>query len=51
MFKMSLINENFMLKNATGKKLYEEYARDMPIYDYHCHLDPKMIAENSRFKN
>lgn len=51
MFKMSLINENFMLKNATGKKLYEEYARDMPIYDYHCHLNPKMIAENSRFRS
>ncbi len=48
---MSLINENFMLKNATGKKLYEEYAKDMPIYDYHCHLNPKMIAENARFKN
>lgn len=48
---MSLINENFMLKNNTGKRLYEEYAKDMPIYDYHCHLNPKMIAENSRFKN
>ena len=48
---MSLINDNFMLKNNTGKRLYEEYAKEMPIYDYHCHLNPKMIAENARYKN
>ncbi|MFH5835139.1 glucuronate isomerase [Proteiniclasticum sp. C24MP] len=48
---MSIINDNFMLKNKVGKKLYEEYAKDMPIYDYHCHLNPKMIAENARFRN
>lgn len=48
---MSIINDKFMLKNETGRKLYEEYAKDMPIYDYHCHLNPKMIAENARFKN
>ncbi len=48
---MSIINDKFMLKNETGRKLYEEYAKDMPIYDYHCHLNPKMIAENSRFRN
>jgi len=48
---MAFIHDNFMLKNETGKKLYHEYAKDMPIYDYHCHLDPKLIAENKRFKN
>ena len=48
---MSIINDKFMLKNETGKRLYEEFARDMPIYDYHCHLNPQMIAENTRFRN
>ena len=48
---MGIINDNFMLKNETAKKLYEAYAKDMPIIDYHCHLSPKMIAEDYRFKN
>jgi len=48
---MSFINDNFMLKNETAKKLYNDYAKDMPIIDYHCHLVPKMIAENKNFKN
>ena len=48
---MSIINDDFMLKNKVGKKLYEEYAKDMPIYDYHCHLNPKLIAEDARFRN
>lgn len=48
---MSFINDDFMLKNETAKKLYHEYAKDMPIIDYHCHLVPKMIAENKKFRN
>lgn len=48
---MSFINDNFMLKNETAKKLYNDFAKDMPIIDYHCHLVPRMIAENKNFKN
>ena len=47
---MSFITKDFMLKNKTAKKLYE-FAENMPIIDYHCHLSPKMIAENYQFKN
>lgn len=47
---MSFINDNFMLKNDTAKALYEK-VKDLPIIDYHCHISPKMIAENYRFKN
>ena len=47
---MSIINENFMLKNETAKKLYNA-VKDLPIIDYHCHLQPAQIAENHRFKN
>ncbi|MBQ3234735.1 MAG: glucuronate isomerase [Clostridia bacterium] len=47
---MSFINDNFMLKNKTAKKLYS-MVKDLPIIDYHCHLNPKMIAENYQFRN
>ena len=47
---MSFINDSFMLKSETAKKLYNE-VKDLPIIDYHCHLSPKMIAENYKFKN
>ncbi|MBR5139621.1 MAG: glucuronate isomerase [Clostridia bacterium] len=44
------INEDFMLKGKWAKKLYS-YVSDLPIIDYHCHLSPKMIAENHRFSD
>ena len=47
---MSFINDDFMLKNETAKKLYQS-VKDLPIIDYHCHISPKMIAENYKFKN
>lgn len=46
----NIVNDDFMLKNKTAKKLYA-MVKDMPIIDYHCHLVPKMIAEDYRFKN
>lgn len=48
---MSFINENFMLKSDTAKLLYEKYAKDMPIIDYHCHISPKEIYEDKRFES
>ena len=48
---MSFINDDFILKNETAKALYNNFAKDMPIIDYHCHISPKMIAEDYRFKN
>ena len=47
---MSFINDNFMLKTETARKLYAA-VKDLPIIDYHCHLSPKMIAENYQFRN
>jgi glucuronate isomerase len=47
----TFMSEDFMLKNHTAKKLYHDYAKDMPIYDYHCHLSAKEIAENKRYKD
>lgn len=45
------MDENFLLENQTAEKLYYQYAKDMPIYDYHCHLNPKEIAQNKGYKN
>lgn len=45
------LNENFLLKTKTAQRLYHEYAKDMPIIDYHCHLPPKQIAEDTQFEN
>lgn len=46
---MSFINDNFMLKNETAKLLYNKYAKEMPIVDYHCHISPREIYEDKRF--
>lgn len=45
------MDENFMLNNETAVKLYNEYAKDLPIIDYHCHLSPKEIAENKKYSS
>jgi glucuronate isomerase len=49
--KETFITDNFLLHNETAVALYHEYARDMPILDYHCHLPPDQIAEDHRFEN
>lgn len=45
------LDDNFILQNETAEKLYHQYAANLPIIDYHCHLDPKMIAEDHKFDN
>jgi len=48
---MSYVKENFLLTNKTAEKLYFQYAKDMPIFDYHCHLPEKHILENKPFQD
>ena len=48
---MGFLNDNFLLKSQTARELYHGYAKDMPIIDYHCHIDPREIYEDRRFKN
>lgn len=43
------LDKDFLLKTETAKILYHEYAKKMPIYDYHCHLNAKEIYEDRRF--
>ena len=45
------INEDFLLQSDVAKMLYHEHAEKMPIIDYHCHLNPKMIADDYKFSS
>jgi glucuronate isomerase len=45
------IDTNFLLQGKTAQQLYHEYAKDMPVIDYHCHLPPEQIAADHRFDN
>ena len=45
------LTKNFLLQTETACSLYHEHAAHLPIIDYHCHLNPKMVAENKRFDN
>lgn len=44
------MDENFLLNNKIAERLYHDFAKSMPIFDYHCHLNPKEIAENKTYK-
>lgn len=45
------LDDNFVLQNETAQELYHDHAKNLPIIDYHCHLDPKLIAEDYKFDN
>lgn len=45
------MTEDFLLSTPTAQKLYHDYAKEQPIFDYHCHLNPKEIAENRQFND
>jgi glucuronate isomerase len=47
----TFLKEDFLLLTKTAKTLYHEYAARMPIFDYHCHLPPKQIADDMQFEN
>ena len=45
------LDENFLLQNKTAQQLYHNYAKELPIIDYHCHLPPGQIAGDHQFEN
>ncbi len=47
----AFMDSNFLLQTETAKELYHNHAAKMPIIDYHCHLDPKMVATNHQFRS
>lgn len=48
---MSFLTEDFLLSNEAGRRLYHQFAEPQPIFDYHCHLSPKDIADDRQFQN
>lgn len=47
----TFIHDNFLLQNTAAERLYHEYAKDLPIIDYHNHLPPDQIASDHTFDN
>jgi glucuronate isomerase len=47
----AFMDENFLLETKAAEELYHNYAKDLPIIDYHCHLPPGEIAEDRSFEN
>ena len=47
----SFMDEDFLLETDTARQLYHERAEHLPIIDYHCHLSPKEIAEDHRYRS
>lgn len=47
----NFMNEDFLLKSKVSRKLFHEYAEKMPVLDYHCHINPREIAEDRQFEN
>ena len=45
------LTEDFLLDTEFARRLYHDYAKDEPIFDYHCHLPPELIAQNHQFEN
>ena len=45
------MNEDFLLSTETARKLYHDYAEQMPVLDYHCHINPQEIYEDRKFEN
>ncbi len=45
------MDENFLLHTETAQKLYHQHAAKMPIFDYHCHINPKDISDDRMFKS
>ena len=45
------MDENFLLPTRASRRLYRDFARDMPIFDFHCHLPAEHIAANHGFRS
>ena len=49
-FMKEFMDKDFLLETETAKTLYHEHAAPMPIYDYHCHVNPREIADTILIK-
>ena len=47
----AFMDRDFLLETETARRLFHDYAENMPLVDYHCHISPREIYENRRFNN
>lgn len=47
----TFLDDNFLLHSKVAEELYHQYAKDLPIIDYHNHLPPDQVAANKQFDN
>ena len=47
----NFIDDDFLLQTDSAKRLYRDFAKEMPIIDYHCHLPVEQIADDHHFAN
>ena len=47
----TFMSQDFLLDTETARLLYHEEAASLPIIDYHCHLNPKEIALDHKFRS
>ena len=47
----AFMDQDFLLQTETAKHLYHTYAKELPLVDYHCHLNPREIYEDRKFEN
>lgn len=47
----AFMDKDFLLETETAKQLYFDFAADLPIIDYHCHISPKEIYEDKHFSS
>ena len=45
------MDKDFLLSTDMAKTLYHDFAENVPILDYHCHINPQEIAEDRKFEN
>jgi glucuronate isomerase len=48
---VNFIHDDFLLQTDTAKELYQRFAENQPIIDYHCHLNPELIASDHQFRD
>ena len=47
----TFMDQDFLLETETAKHLFHDYAESLPLVDYHCHLNPREIWEDRRFRD
>lgn len=45
------MDKDFLLSTESARMLYHDFAENMPVLDYHCHINPQEIAEDRKFEN